>query len=508
MSQAWVVGVALLLGCGGDEFHGDAGPAERCGPTGGGPYWVLEGDPLEVTASCETGLLVGGDDFDFEGLPDGARYDAATATVSWTPRLDQAVMSDWAIRYGDEVGRVRVGVVDRWDDPENVPVVDSARYQEEYGLPVFHLTTDPGIAGDAYTPATLVHRAHTYEIEAKLRGASSLSYPKHSFTLDFPPDDRFDEPRWDFENEDRIVLVSTFDDNSYVRQRLAYTLWNLLDPQHLQVRSYSAVLFLDGEYHGLYSVVEHVDRHLAEDHGMSEDDVNIYMAVNHDANFRLTRSEDGAPKGDLAEGYEKKDGPLGFEDDYTDLVSLVEFVATTGDAEFATEIGSRVDLRDYEDWWIFVSFVDGQDSAGKNSYLIHDQSFGPWRYAPWDFNASFGQSWQTLRTGADSHPDGLTWANHLFERLLALPEFGDPLRARYGDTLRGPYEQGALLALFDEMIDEIHPSALRDEAKWGEQYRTYDGWNWRDDFVGHEEEAAYTREWIEARWEFLEGIYR
>ena len=71
-------------------------------------------------------------------------------------------------------------------------------------------------------------------------------------------------------------------------------------------------------------------------------------------------------------------------------------------------------------WWLFIlmTFVGGWDSGGKNQLVYHDpESDGPWRFVPWDFNASWGQQWETSRVTADSWDD-LTWTNNLFYRSL------------------------------------------------------------------------------------------
>jgi hypothetical protein len=91
--------------------------------------------------------------------------------------------------------------------------------------------------------------------------------------------------------------------------------------------------------------------------------------------------------------------------------------------------------------------------------------------------------------------------------MLAEPTIGDPLRLRYRDVLDGPYAEQAILELFDAMVAEVHDSALRDEEAWGEGMRNYPGWNWRSDFLTHEEEVAYARDWIRSRWSFVRGVY-
>jgi hypothetical protein len=496
---------------GGTEGGTTSAPPPRCEPTGGGPHWLLEGETVTFEVKCGTGMALEGDAFAVGPLPDGAVYDASTRTVTFTPGLDQAAVYEVEVRVEQtsEASRVKIGVADNWADPANVPVVDPSVYTEEYGLPVLFLSPRPQT--EDYAPATVVYRGHTYAAEAKLRGAASLSYPKNSYTIEFAKEDKFQEPdeAGGFEDRRKIVLISTFDDNSYIRQRLAYDLWNRLDPGHIQIKTYSAVVFLDGEYFGLYTVSDHVDGFLMEDHGYSQDG-NLYKAVNHDANFALTSIQNGgAPKGSLHDGYVKKEGlPLeGEPGAFADLEDLVSFIATSDSPAFLSQIGSRIDRRDYEDWWIYVTFIMADDSAGKNSYHYHDPvSNGVFRYAPWDFNASFGQTWQTEREPAGMYVD-YHGMNLLFERFLSEPSIGDPLRARYDEVLHGAYELGALQGIVDGYVARIDASARRDEAMWADAYRSYGGWSWRGDFTTYEEEIAYVKAWLSERWQYQDDTY-
>ena len=490
----------------------DLPPAIQCDPGAGGPYWLLEEETVEFTVVCKTGLGLDGGAFTIDPLPAGATYDPATAKLKWTPGLDQGAVYHLTITadpFG-ETGGVKIGVADRWDDPDNVPVVDPLLYGEEYGLPVLHLQANPAIDADTYTPATVIYAGHTYTAEAKYRGAASLGYPKKSYTLKFSKEDKFSEPgrAGGFLDKRKVVLISTFDDNAYVRQRLAYELWDVLDPEHVQIQVYSGVVFLDGEYYGLYTFADHVDGYLMEDHGLAQDG-NLYKSRTHDANFRLTKSGGNDPKSTPHEGLTKEEGlPLDGEPGaYDDLDELITFVATAKDATFLAEIDDRIDRRDYEDWWIFVSLIMGDDSAGKNAYHYHDPAMGPWRYMPWDFNDSFGHTWQTARKGFDAEPEGYAWANELFTRFFELPGIGDPLRARYGEALQGIYDVDAVLERVDAMLDETADSALRDEGRWATQYQTYGGWNWRNDFTTYDEEVEYLRQWIIDRWAFVDAIY-
>jgi spore coat protein H len=492
----------------------DAGPTPdasnlRCDPTG--PVtWVLEGEMARVPVTCRTGMVLSPDSFSLPSGPPGLTL--AGAELTWTPGLDQGGVYDVPVEALGERGGVRIGVVDRWDHADNV-LVDPETYTEEYGLPVLHVfpSVDPT---REYTAATVVYRGHTYVAEIKIRGASSFYYPKQNYNLKFSSVDPFDEPVfpvWDggFRAKRKIALTSPFDDNSYVRQRLAYETWNRIDPAHLPIQAYNAVVFYDGVYHGLYAITDRPDDEYLGALGLSED-ANLYMAVSHDANFRL-QAANGGTKGSLSAGYEKKEGlpAEGSPGAFTDLEDLVRFVIEADDTTFRDGIFTRVEQRDYEDWWIFVSLIEGDDSAGKNSFHYHDPAISAsrWRYMPWDFNHSFGQTWQTARQGYDSDPDGYVWANEMFARFLREPAISVPLRARYRAVMDGVVTEAAMQDLVEALLAEVWDGALRDEGKWGAQYRSYSGWSWRDDFIPFVEEADYLRAWITSRYGYLDGLF-
>ncbi|MCP5067488.1 MAG: hypothetical protein GY946_13065 [bacterium] len=466
-----------------------------------------------MPVTCRTGLAHDGHAFVVEGLPSGAIYDAATATVTWTPALDQGANYQLTVTSTphDEAGVIDIGVLDRFDDPDNVPPVDPTTYRYEYDLPVLHLEPSPDINSDAHLPATITFLGHRYAAEAKLRGAFSLNFPKNSYTLKYTSIDPLMAPDHGggFVGKRKMVLTSTFDDNSYVRQRMAYEMWNELDEEHIQIQIFSGVVFIDGEYWGLYTFGDHVDAHLMQAHGLWKDG-NLFKARTHDANFR-EEAHEGGQKQTLHDGLTKEEGfPIqGQPGDFDDLDELVDFVANAPSDTFLDEIDQRIDRRDYENWWIFVTLIQAHDSAGKNSYHYHDPSgsSGPWRYVPWDFNESCGQTWLTLRDGFELDPEEYVWANELFQRFLDEPSIGVPMKARYAEALQSVYQVDRILEKFDAMAAEVHMSALRDEQRWRQEYRSFDRWNPRNDFLDHEGEIAYVRAWIENRWAYAEGLY-
>lgn len=483
---------------------GPAGP-EDCVPRLDGTPFLEEGDRFEVGLRCATGRDPG--PIEPVTLPEGAVWDPAALRLRWQPGLDRAgtYPLELALPSHGETARFALGVADRWFDPANVPVIPGA-YHEETGLPVFHVRPAAALDGDFYVPAEITYRGKTWAGEAKHRGRTSLKYPKKSLTLAFPKDDRFSDPDRGIRGARKLAVITTFDDRSYLRARLAFELWRRLDPAHVPIATFPAVLYLDGHYEGLYLVAEKVSDGLFERAGLPEGG-NLYQAVDHDANFSLLDSS-GAPKETLHDGYEKEDGlpAEGAPGAFADLEELVRFVATASDEDFDAEIGDRLRLGDYFDWWVLVMAAGAGDTDEKNTFHFHHPAGGPWRMVPWDLNWSFGQQWRTQREPPDV--PRVSTHNRLFDRLLDSRRHGRALRDRLGAALTGPLSRDRTLAFFDAEREAIAPAARRDQARWDTAHREYfEAKTGRTDFLDFDGEADYVRDWIVRRWEYLRGRF-
>jgi hypothetical protein len=479
-----------------------------CAPSGAGPHWLQEGELLSLTLRCTTGHTAPGLRFTVSPLPAGARVDEASGTLQWTPGKDQAAVWNLTVTETStgETGPLKVGVAENWQAPGNVRIVDPAAYTEEYGLPVLHLTHAESLTAGDYRSAELVYRGHRYTLGAKFRGATSSLFPKRNYTLKFPEGEPFNEPTQagGFMGRQRLVLITPFNDNSYLRPRLAFDLWNRMSPDHVQIKTYSAVLYDNGRFWGLVTVADHVDEDLMTRQGLSKS-ADLFKAVEADANFSWLDSK-GQPKTLPHQGFEKKEGKPkdGWPGAYDTLNALTAFVADSDAATFREQRAARMNTRDYEDWWIFNTLILGTDSSAKNAYHFYDKvKQGPWRFIPWDLDASFGQQWDTRRTSATARED-FAQDNLLFSRMLADPAIAEPMRERYRQLLRGPWKLEEVEKLIDGYVRELGPVAKRDEARWGQQYREFERWSDRTDFTTHEQEVAYLRQWVRERWRMLE----
>jgi spore coat protein H len=470
---------------------------ERCQPTAGDARWLLEGDTLDLTVRCATGFAPAG--FTVSPQPTGLTLDAS-GHVRWTPGLDQAAnykLTFTETSTGDAV-TLPVGVVDRFDAASDAPIADAAKYTHEYGVPVIHITFSGDLDKEDYRPVELTYLGHRYQgATAKYRGTTSMDYPKRNYTIAFADADELVDPL--LGKRDKLALITPFDDNSYMRPHMAFEVWNRMAPQHIQVKSFPVVLFINGRYWGLYTASDHIDSDLIKRAGLNKDG-NLYMAYHADGNFGLT-TVSGELKWSPHQGFEKKHGlpEQGQPGAFADLDALVNWINSASDADFHANLAAKINKTEYEDWWILVTLILATDNGGKNAFHYHDPAGGPFRYIPWDFNSSFGQDWDTTRIDVDGRLTFFAY-NKLFERIFADPAFLSETRARYKTYLGDSISQAKVLAEFDSYRAKIDASARRDESKWKSAYRSYAGWNTRTDFTTWEQEVTYMRAWISERW--------
>lgn len=464
----------------------------------------LEGDTVSFSVSCTGELATEDAAITAVVLPNGATFDGAAfewatgpadggridVVFAVTPRADPAATP--------VAETVTFWVADDASAADNVPV-DPATYTEEWGLPVIHL--DVGVAiPEEYVDATVVSYGVSYPATIKVRGASSAYYPKPSYMLEFD-EDELPVDAWGV-TRDHLILLSTFDDNSYVRQKLVYDLWagiaDYWGEPRLTPRTYFTVVYLDGAYAGLYVGLDRVDDEFMDQMGFDREGA-LFKAVNHNANFSLYDVY-GAPKATMHDGYTKEEG------DPDDFTELDDFVTFTGNADYATivaEADGWIDLTEFMDWFLLVYYANGEDSAGKNAYLTASRTDARLRYAPWDFNHSWGQGWYTYRIGSD-YLDDYSWTNRVFTAILSTPSAQETLWARYASMRQdGPFAPDWLDQTVDDYYALIEPSAARDWAKWGSAYRSYGGWaSSRDaygDWTDYEGEKVYLRRWMDER---------
>ncbi len=494
-----------------DDTDSPGGPACGLQVAAGSPYY-WEGDTVRLGVTCASGMSPAEAGVTVLGLPDGAVFGPTSGIFEWETdgrdggRVDLTWTAPTAGGALPESQVVTLWVADNPDAPA-ARAPEPHAYTEEWGLPVVHIEVGRPMT-QSEQPATITVRGEQVEGAAKIRGAFSASYTKPSYTLDFDSAE-LGVREWGSRTRGHMVLITAFDDISYVRQKLIYDMWAEMAAvqgvERLTPRTFFAVVYLDGEYQGLYTGCDRIDDEFVRHMGFEDGEGNLYKAVSHDANFKLEHSS-GAPKGWLGAGYEKAEGLP--ENDFSDLEALVGAVGAASDAEIASG-AHPIQLDEFMDWFLLVTYALAEDSAGKNSYLYVGPDSEDFRFIPWDFNHSWGQDWRTLREDPFTEND-YRWNNRIFIALQDDPGLRSQLDARalalHED---GPLNADWVNARLDEYYETLGPGPARDWERWKDAHRSFGGWaslrNQSNDWEDHAGEVAFLRDWVAQRDDWFES---
>lgn len=365
-------------------------------------------------------------------------------------------------------------------------------------LAVVDLDADCELSAEKHTPARVSWNGRPFAAELKLRGRSSASYPKRSFTARFDKRTPFDVLESGFRGRRHVAFVSTFDDDTFVRQRLAFALWNRLGG--VQVQTASVIVRLNGSYHGLYTAIDVVDETLLAMQGFTAKG-QLWKAVDHGAGFFEADH--------VSDVFEKKSGNDGPHGAFSDLQEAVAFVAAADDHAFERMVAERFDLPSYRSWLTLTATILATDSLGKNAYHYRESN-GRFYVVPWDFNASFGQAWQASRVSADLDGLGLARSmNRMFCRLLDVGDLGGETRfgLRAHISASGALNQVDVIRIFDALVQEVRPFVAADSARWDAEKESFGGFPERVAGRSFESESQSMRDWIIRRWSWLQMTF-
>jgi len=367
-------------------------------------------------------------------------------------------------------------------------------------LPILRVKVEGGLAADKYAPCSAgltqpgqAEPGPAHHGGLKIRGASSQAYDKKSFALKLdhaagflglPPN-----REW--------VLNAAFVDCSMMRHKLSYDLFRALGtdatPRYSPASRFVEVE-LNGEYHGLYLLMQPVDdllAHLPPPDPKDTTPAVIYKAVDHSANFAQPGHE----------GYEQRLPDPAKTPAWGPLEELNQFVSRSTDAAFrdpANGIASRLDLANAIDFHLLVLVTSNLDGITKNYNLVRPAATSAdpkprFAFIPWDYDATFGRNWDGSRVGA-----GEWLSNRLFDRLLDDPEIRARYAARWRDLRARLLTEENIVRMMDANAQEIGDAALRNEKRW----KTLDYANPRERTFAND--LGQMRRWVPQRLAWLD----
>ena len=205
-------------------------------------------------------------------------------------------------------------------------------------------------------------------------------------------------------------------------------------------RSKFCILYANGEYMGIYNLMEKTNEQLYADlMGVSRDSVEVIEA--------------GAAPNDSI---------------YKELFTY----CTTHDlsvAENYEHVQELLDIDSLIDWIVLEGFSANTDlSNGNLRYARSSEGDGKWRLMLYDLDASFWDSATAYTNIFDNYPLYMRQVgSKLIVPLLRSPAFKDRMLRRMGELLNGVLSDENVLAEIDRLVAELAPEVERDYTAHG-----------------------------------------
>ena len=326
-------------------------------------------------------------------------------------------------------------------------------------------------AGDAVVEST---------IGIRHRGGFSLRFPKKSFDLEFRESADREETRdvqfGSMREDDDWVIDALYNEPQRVNAYVAHKVW--LDLHSLRYADEEpearagadlefVEVFFDGQYYGLCTLGEQVDRKQLKLKNVKDGVVRgvLFKSGGYTEATRFQGVPSQDVKDDTWAGWEVKH-PEPEEVDWDQLRSLIRFANTTDPDYFRAEAAARIDLENMVDYALFVNALRLTDNISKNVYLARYHAGSPYFFVPWDMDAGMGNKHDGTRIETP-----LGWSqNRLLARLIELSPAGftDRLCSRLETLQSGLLDPEALIGRVIEATTYLERSgAYRREAiRW------------------------------------------
>lgn len=257
-----------------------------------------------------------------------------------------------------------------------------------------------------------------YPGRIETRGGFSISFPKQSFEIDLETD----VPLAGLAADDDWILNANYIDKTFIRHVIAYDLFRAMNAKNVAPETKYIELSLNGNYNGLYVLMEKLDRSsLAID--KTDPTAVIYKEP------PLFHEDLITPQN--ADNYYQQTYPKKKKQDKTRFIADIrDFILHSDSTSFEEKIGTLFDLDNIIDWHLLLLLTNNSDGILKNFYLYKVNAATALRVAPWDYDHSWG------RDGDNElnliKPLDLNRST-LFRRLLKISSYQLALKERWNE---------------------------------------------------------------------------
>ena len=320
---------------------------------------------------------------------------------------------------------------------------------------------------------TLTDISGTHSMDSvgvRLKGNSSHSHPgnKKSFKIDF---NKFISGQ-NYDGLKKLNFSNGFKDPSCMREKLFFDA--CFEAGVPAPRASFANVTFNGTSWGFYTIVEQIDDQFL-DWNIEEDSGNLFKAGDNFGggpqgggvnNTEADLSYYGADPSAYAERYELKTN----EDveDWSDLISFIDFINTNDLTAFASGIEFRLDVDGFlksAALDMLFSNLDSYTGSARNYYVYHNQDSNLWEWIKWDGNEAFGSY---SNNAGNMESLALDYANPtrpLLERMFESEALYERYLNHVCELIESCFNEPHMHAAIDATADLIAPHVYADDNK-------------------------------------------
>ena len=390
----------------------------------------------------------------------------------------------------------------------------------EYRLPVVHITTDGGAAiesKETYIGGTFsidYNGAFEYEgitdarMSVRGRGNSSWELEKKPYKIKFESGVKL----FGMKKAKKWVLIANHVDRSLIRNRLAYSIADVLGNFVFVPGAYEVDLFVNGEYAGVYQISEQVeinDGRVPGEEDSTEVDTDYLLEIGGEmkktdfgyANFSHELFRYVLIKSPDEDVLTKKQ--------YKYISSYIESVEDA--VKTGGDYGSLIDVDSLVDWFLLYEFSYNADGIFRRSDFLLKEKGGKLIFCtPWDFDYAFGNfvldsesfsEWISVGTPMTDKYNYIK--DNILDYLLEDEAFVGRVKARWAEVGKLMLKRG--LETVDDAEKNVSPSAAENFRRWdilGKKIHLEDDRTVAiDTYAG---QLEYLREYMRNRFEWMD----
>ena len=301
-------------------------------------------------------------------------------------------------------------------------------------------------------------------------------------------------------NDDDWDLYALYMDYTRLRNKLGFDLWGSLketNPTAFAPNSKYIVLYLNGEFHGLYLLAERADRNLFE---LDDAQNNIYSSLIFQSKGHTFLKHYYIDNWD-------QDWPNEYEGYYIEgliMPDLIYFFNNTPDEVFFSEskgIYTIFDKLNLIDFFVYNYFVLHKDFWNNNFYIIRNSYPSKFILIPWDYDHSFGQYMHMRYSSQENNIEFIETNNVLFNRLINNDSFMKECKNRWFYLRATLWTEEFILDMLLEDFDDIENVIKADTEMWNPKEIKE---RWDNDF---DESLDDLLQWIPNRLEYCDSFF-